>query len=536
MNYNDGAVKDVTRITDKKKAAQDFAEGNIYLEELLNNCYDSGIITKACCAGHDKNIFTPYIILYFTKENENYINAIMSLLLNKGWTFEFSKGENSVYPAFYIKCPNSYDYDEFFIDLNDVLYISKNSKFDRKELDKTVKLFYDAILSLEKGSFSITCDNFKKTVVASYNGFYEVMSYEEPLLNNYLEYVIKNNIVEYKENKELQYYNIDLNQQYEQNRFQQFLDDNNIKLKNGIKNVFITKYGGYAKEIPIMCEIDVTENDSIFTIAEKLYKLAFFENIGAKAVVSGIDIVNNIRVESEVRYGKQLYENIFTIEDCVKSYEKIILQKLNSEYFNQELIMLSNSPFAIISFNNDNLTEEELTKRIAVIKKYKLDVCLNYNNINIGFGIFDNKTKNVDKDTLNDNILYSILGTDNNEAILFLLNLLLDLNNNDNIEDIISKYNNMGTNRIINEKNGMMKYLNKININHFADLFQVVTYEKIIPLIEEFKHILQGSEEYLDVIISKLNNSSSYEDVLILLNIFATYCNQNYKKESSVIK
>ena len=530
MNYNDGAVKDVTQIEDKRKAAHDFAEGNIYLEELLNNCYDNGIITKACCAGHDKNTFTPYIVFYLSKENENYINAIMTLLINRGWSFKFSKIKEENYPTFYIKCPNDYDYNEFFIELNDILNISKNMEFSRLDLDKHVSLIYDALLSIDEGDFGISINNNKKTIIASLKNLYEVISYDEPLLSNYFDYIIRFNIKEFQKNREMKSYNSNKKQQFEQDRFQQFLKDNNIKLKDDKEIDVITKYGGYSNYLPIQCEVVVDENDSIYTTADKLNKLVKFENIGAKAVVCGFDILNNEKKASNVLNGRQLYENSFTMHDCVSSYEKMILNNLNKLYFNNELVLYEDSPLAIITFNNDNLTEEELSRRISLIKEYKLDVILRYKNINMGFGILNNNKKQ-DKLSLNNDILYCMLGTDNITEFNKLMNILIYVNSNDNIEKNVEMFHNcMSYNdELYTKRIGIIEALN----DNYLLLNQCVRDNKIIPFLEYLKS-LDNENDYIDIIINKLNYIETIDELVAVLIEF--YNNYNKVQEVSIAK
>lgn len=68
-NYD---VYDLALIKEEpKKMAHLYAEGNMYLEELLNISYEKGLETYACCAGHPgKEYNCPYIGYIIRDKNE----------------------------------------------------------------------------------------------------------------------------------------------------------------------------------------------------------------------------------------------------------------------------------------------------------------------------------------------------------------------------------------------------------------------------------------------------------------------------------
>ena len=58
-----------------------FSEGSHSLEKLLNYCYNSKIVTRACCKGHSEFLQKPYILFLFTEEQKEIIENMLSVLL-----------------------------------------------------------------------------------------------------------------------------------------------------------------------------------------------------------------------------------------------------------------------------------------------------------------------------------------------------------------------------------------------------------------------------------------------------------------------
>ena len=78
-SLNTGVPISVSEITDFKKAAHDFAEGNEKLEKLLLECFDGKIETKASCAGHE-NRGGPYLAFVDNQKNMDLIPSIVEAL------------------------------------------------------------------------------------------------------------------------------------------------------------------------------------------------------------------------------------------------------------------------------------------------------------------------------------------------------------------------------------------------------------------------------------------------------------------------
>ena len=77
-----------------EKAAIDFSEGNEELRQLLIYCFENGIKTRACCAGHDHGDrkTNPYINFEFEESNMNAIASIIkSMIEEKGISIDISK-------------------------------------------------------------------------------------------------------------------------------------------------------------------------------------------------------------------------------------------------------------------------------------------------------------------------------------------------------------------------------------------------------------------------------------------------------------
>ena len=104
-NYNTGCVLEYNDfIHDKKEAAKQFAEGSKDLEDLLNFCFDNGIITKACCIGHKTEEYEslPYIAFAFCKNNEIYFQSLLYYLKDSEYEIDYLKNENGTsFIAFY---------------------------------------------------------------------------------------------------------------------------------------------------------------------------------------------------------------------------------------------------------------------------------------------------------------------------------------------------------------------------------------------------------------------------------------------------
>lgn len=93
-----------------EKAALDFSEGNEELRELLLYCFQNGIQTRGCCAGHEREDgerTMPYIGFNFNEQNkEAIINMLKNLMSEKGLVFSFAANPGQIQSYFSISFVN----------------------------------------------------------------------------------------------------------------------------------------------------------------------------------------------------------------------------------------------------------------------------------------------------------------------------------------------------------------------------------------------------------------------------------------------
>ena len=534
MNYNDGAVKDITKITDKKKAAHDFSEGNIYLENLLNNCYDNGVITTACCAGHLESNDLPYITFYLAKQNEYYINGMIEYLINLGYQLEFTSFDyaNSTFSIRYID--DKRKFDKFFIDINESLEYAKGRKVERSNLDLINQKLINLCLTLNNHFLSsLSYFNGKYNLRLSFDGFMEVVSYDYNNMVYYLDNVIKK-VSNYNENKELEVYDSSILKNKEWNSFLAFLKDNNIVLKGELDNDLLDIKGAYAKNDKKIYKMEILENDTIYTIALKLYKLRFFYDINAKININGIEI-NNIDINEYVDInGRTRYESNFSVYKCIMNYNNYILDKINKEKFNNELIIFDDSPLPVIGFNN-NLSEEEITKRIILLKEYKIDLIIYYNNMFIPVGIL-RKNNQYNISDLENDVLYSIAGSDNLNMLFNMFSIFsIYYNNQRTIRNDLSTFNNFinlyheriynnNSNKIDLIRNGINNYINSLQPGCYIDLNTYCILYSLKRLINLCIYYFDDKDGYLQSYMNKIDDINSTEsDILMMLSDCLNY-------------
>lgn len=89
-----------------EKAALDFSEGNEELRELLLYCFQNGIQTRGCCAGHEREDgerTMPYIGFNFNEQNkEAIINMLKNLMSEKGLSLNFVTNPGQIQSYFSI--------------------------------------------------------------------------------------------------------------------------------------------------------------------------------------------------------------------------------------------------------------------------------------------------------------------------------------------------------------------------------------------------------------------------------------------------
>lgn len=540
MNYNDGAVKDPTKIKDKKKAAHDFSEGNCYLEIVLNNCFNNNILTFACCAGHKERNYLPYIGFYLVKNNENYINCLIKLLYEKGYIIEFSNGVyNSV---FTLRCNNCLNANKFFDDINNAINYAKTNRVSKQDLDKSIQKLYNmALNSNEYYLGRIEKNNGKMTLMLSFDNFLETVSYDDARLNQYLNNIIALKFKNYQDDKALILYDVDDIDKKIWQEFYQFLEENDIELKDISKVDITDKKGNYVLDNVIQCELIVNSNDTIYTVANKLYKLQFFYSLNTKGIINGIEINNVDYIENDNINGRILYKSNFTIDRCVSNYENLVLEQLNKD-FNNELIILKNSPLAIITFNNDKLSEEELARRIFILKQNKLDIVLKYRNLEMGFGILANNQKEIDINDIIKDILLCISGSNDINLIYSLFDLYqfilsnldeLNVDYENKIKYIYELYCNYIASSDITllKRNGYLNYLDSISGTSFMDISDYCLLVKLLSLIKYCKKN-NDDDKYYDYLIKKIENSDlNNKDLALIINSFLDYFEKNAQSE-----
>ena len=146
-NYNTGCVLEYNDfIHDKKEAAKQFAEGSKDLEDLLNYCFNNGIITKACCKGHHTKdeLSLPYIAFSFCKNNEIYLQSLLCYLKNSDYEIDYLKNENGAsLIAFYEN--RNFDFNNPTNLFKNILLILQKTNLDKNYLEllpNDLKNFY----------------------------------------------------------------------------------------------------------------------------------------------------------------------------------------------------------------------------------------------------------------------------------------------------------------------------------------------------------------------------------------------------------
>ncbi len=162
-SLNNGNSIDFNQIEDYQKAAKDFSEGSIELEQLLLNCFSKGIITVACCKGHEDKLREPYISFLYNYENKQYFYALMSKLKDSGYSFGYNKLSNGK-SFISIKGEQIYNSSEcttFFNNINNVINAFDKDKNYYSELPKDLQKFLSIIKSSEKDDFLKTDESYE---------------------------------------------------------------------------------------------------------------------------------------------------------------------------------------------------------------------------------------------------------------------------------------------------------------------------------------------------------------------------------------
>ena len=377
MKYNDGGKKDPVNIKDKASAIKEFAEGNKALEALLKYCFDNGILTEACCKGHDDNL-NPYISFYVCKENEIYIKNIIDKLLEKGYHFLY-KSNRLMLPSLTIRTTTD-DASNLF---NTLLNIFENAK--NIELDGLKKKIYRIYANTSNNDTTLDIkkvdDKYDANIYFDF-GFENVLLDENELMNTLdkklrLSRIDINNDIGFKE------YNPNLIQERMWLETKLFLEENNIRFKDDKRPDFINVTGAYGKNTNPDLELVVEKDDDISIVATKL-ELLKKKFIDAKAVLNGIELTNVVIEEKIDKRNKTRYINVFNKENCIEYYNREILRFVDKYLFNEELIILEDNPLCI-SFRTNTLTDDEIANRLLELKEDDSEIINKY---------FDLSTKN----------------------------------------------------------------------------------------------------------------------------------------------
>ena len=143
--YNTGKNISVEKIKDLRKAALDFSEGNQALFRLLINCFSKNIDTIASCKGHQEKSQSPYISLVYSKDNINYLYALLAKTSEKNYKFTYNKINNGK-SSMSIDLNDNCDATSFFNELNNIL----------SSYDKNYDYYNDLPLDLKKYALIIS--------------------------------------------------------------------------------------------------------------------------------------------------------------------------------------------------------------------------------------------------------------------------------------------------------------------------------------------------------------------------------------------
>lgn len=170
-NYNNSLVTTYEELLkNKEKAANQMSEGNLSLESLLLLCFNRGIITRSCCAGHEVEGKRPYFSFSYNPKNEVLLKHIIGKLGRYGYIFQYVKLSNGE-SSFVITESHDFDFSKqtlLFKYLTDI--IMSNIKADKSvdlpdDLDLYMKLIgiseKDELLDItkNKGNFQIAYFN-----------------------------------------------------------------------------------------------------------------------------------------------------------------------------------------------------------------------------------------------------------------------------------------------------------------------------------------------------------------------------------------
>ncbi len=512
MSYNDGAPKNPLKIHDKRQAAHDFAEGNNRLENLLNYCFDNGILTSSCCAGHEQNHGTTkqYIDFYICKENESIIRHIIDVLYQKGYCIDYCF-RSPGYPGIGIST-NDLSSDMF----KDILEAIKSYETQPiTELSEIVSRIiantaekYDSIIRLEKKkegvsvTFYIEYDYVEKTIPES-----ELINFLNERTNSfYFDLTKKQSFPAFSDirTKERMWQEL-----------QKVMQENNIEFTDPSEIDLTDWVGAFGKDTTIKKEIVVRDGDTIEIVAKKLDVLRD-QLINAKAVINGVELTNvEYREEENLNNGRIAYINTFTKEKCIDQYYRELIEVLNKNLYSGELIVTKKEPLCL-SFSNPYLSDLVIAERIVSLKKIGIKAWVSYPYIDystLQATDVDKTLSEIQKNKINKirfEIIQILSLTDDESLATQLFTIYSQIDSN-NLQEQFLKYRELICNSSINLQDIADNYW-EANTK-FNEIHKYLTYDTYV-LYTAFKKILtlQKNDPVIQEILKEL-------DTLALANI-----------------
>lgn len=142
-----------------QQAAKDFSEGNKDLECLLLYCFQNGLETKACCAGHEEQFDelgngTPYIVFEYNENSSKAIISIIKKLMNKkGIKLELDNTNDLFGKSFQI------NFDTLQADWNEILRACQTREKDGK-INKLPSCMREIIKFIEADKDNVYATSF----------------------------------------------------------------------------------------------------------------------------------------------------------------------------------------------------------------------------------------------------------------------------------------------------------------------------------------------------------------------------------------
>ena len=179
-------------LKDKEKYVEIFSEGNRQLKELLLLCFDNGIETNLCCAGHGEDEIG-YIKFNASKNKKSHINALINLVSSiPNVSLELSKHHTDDYVSLWIKTYRPDIYEILYEILNYAIHNKKNGL----EISSDIKTMLKILENFKRKNYSLifVTNNIKGVNRHSILIYYQIIKGED----NYIRrYILSSNIDNY---------------------------------------------------------------------------------------------------------------------------------------------------------------------------------------------------------------------------------------------------------------------------------------------------------------------------------------------------